>query len=389
MKKRLIALLTTGHFVTDINQGALPALLPFLIAKHGLSYTSAAALILASTVSSSVIQPAFGFWADKVSALWVMALGMFLAGAGLAVAGVVPNYWQILVCVAISGIGIAAFHPEAAKIANLAAGEKKATGVSTFVAGGNLGFAFGPLVVTLILSAAGLGGTLFMLAPVTVVAILFTVNQKRIALSKQHSQALEDEKCGDLPGDNWSAFLLLTGGVICRSIFFFGLNTFLPLYWITVLKQSKTAGSAALSGLLVLGAIATLVSGRLSDKYGHRRLVIWGFAALIPFTIIFSFTNGLMLSSLMLVPMGISLYMSFSPMVVLGQKYIPHHMGLASGVTMGLAVSVGGVFTPVLGLIADQFGLKAVMQCITILPVIALLISLKLPAPTVTSISRQ
>jgi FSR family fosmidomycin resistance protein-like MFS transporter len=174
---------------------------------------------------------------------------------------------------------------------------------------------------------------------------------------------------------------LLTGGVICRSIFFFGLNTFLPLYWITVLKQSKTAGSAALTVLLILGAIATLISGRLSDKYGHKRLVVIGFAALIPFTLLFAFTNGLILSSILLIPIGISLYMSFSPMVVLGQKYIPRHMGVASGVTMGLAVSVGGVFTPVLGLIADHFGLKAVMQCITILPVIALLMVLKLPVP--------
>jgi FSR family fosmidomycin resistance protein-like MFS transporter len=125
VKKRLIGLLTTGHFVTDINQGALPALLPFLIAKHGLSYTAAATLILAATVSSSVIQPAFGLYADKVSALWILPFGIFLAGLGLAVAGIVPSYWQILICVALSGIGVAAFHPEAAKIANLAAGEKR------------------------------------------------------------------------------------------------------------------------------------------------------------------------------------------------------------------------------------------------------------------------
>jgi FSR family fosmidomycin resistance protein-like MFS transporter len=249
------------------------------------------------------------------------------------------------------------------------------------VAGGNLGFAFGPLVVTLILSAAGLNGTLYMFIPIAAVAILFAFNLKRIALSKQHSQSLEDKKSGDLPGDNWGAFLLLTGGVTCRSIFFFGLNTFLPLYWITVLKQSKMSGSAALTGLLVLGAIATIISGRLSDKYGHKTLVISGFATLIPFTLIFAFTSSLAWSTIMLLPIGLSLYASFSPMVVLGQKYIPRHMGLASGVTMGLAVSVGGVFTPVLGMIADHYGLKAMMEWITLLPVIALLTSLKLPTP--------
>jgi FSR family fosmidomycin resistance protein-like MFS transporter len=185
MKKRLIALLTSGHFVTDINQGALPALLPFLIAKHDLSYAAAAALILAATVSSSVIQPAFGYCSDKISALWILPAGMFLAGAGLAVAGIVPQYWQILMGVAISGIGVAAFHPEAAKIANLAAGEKKATGVSTFVAGGNLGFAFGPLTATLILSAFGINGTVYMLVPVSLVALLFIINLKNIVSPKK------------------------------------------------------------------------------------------------------------------------------------------------------------------------------------------------------------
>jgi FSR family fosmidomycin resistance protein-like MFS transporter len=356
-------------------------LLPFLIAKHGLSYAAAAALILASNISSSIIQPAFGYYADKVSALWILPLGLFVAGAGIAVTGILPAYWQILICVALSGIGIAAFHPEAAKIANLAAGQKKATGVSAFVAGGNLGFAFGPLTTTLVLSAAGLGGTMYMLIPVLIMFLLFTFNLNRMERSKQHSLKSENIYKCSIWQEQWQAFILLTGAVICRSIFFFGLNTFLPLYWITVLKQSKTAGSAALTGLLLIGTIATLVAGRLSDKYGHRKLVVLGFAGLIPFTLIFAFTHSLLWSTIMLVPMGASLYTSFSPMVVLGQRYIPGHMGLASGVTMGLAVSVGGVFTPVLGLVADHFGLKAVMECITVLPVIALLISLKLPAP--------
>ena len=381
MKKRLIGLLAAGHIVTDINQGALPALLPFLIAKHGLSYTAAATLILAANISSSVIQPAFGYYADKIAALWIMPLGIFFAGAGLAVAGVMPEYWLIIVCVAISGIGIAAYHPEAARLVNISAGKKKATGVSTFAAGGNIGFACGPIIATLILSAVGINGTLFLLIPVTVIAALFTVNLKRIAESEKNSLALENIRSDNLPEDDWNAFAKLTGAVICRSIIFFGLNTFLPLYWIDVLKQSRIAGSTALTGLLLLGAFVTLITGRLSDTYGHRKMIILGFAAMIPSMLIFANVRSLVLSTIMLVPIGFSIFASFSPMVVLGQRYIPRHMGLASGVTLGLAISIGGIFTPVWGLIADHFGLKAVMECMAILPVAALFIALKLPAP--------
>ena len=157
-----MALLGITHVVDDMNQSALPALLPFLIAERGLSYTAAAGLMLFASLASSVVQPAIGHLADRRPMAWLIAAGVFLAGGGLALAGAMPDYWSIVACVAVSGLGIAAFHPEAARFANYAAGAKKATGMRWFALGGNVGFALGPLLLTPLLVAFGARGTLFV-----------------------------------------------------------------------------------------------------------------------------------------------------------------------------------------------------------------------------------
>ncbi len=389
MKRRLITLLTAGHIVTDINQGALPALLPFLMASHNLSYAAAASLVFAANISSSVIQPIFGYFSDKISVPWIMPLGILLAGSGLAVAGLLPSYWMIFIAVAISGIGIAAYHPEGARLANIAAGEKKATGVSTFTAGGNIGFAIGPIFTTVALSLLGIKGSLLLLFPVIIIAAIFFKQSSNIVALQQSSSEKTKENLENLPKDEWNSFFRLTGVITCRSILFFGLNTFLPLYFINVLKQSKASGSTALTTLLLVGAIGTLIAGRMADKYGHRNIVKAGFGILIPVMFIFTFTKNVQMATLMLIPVGFTMFAPFSPMVVLGQKYIPNHMGLASGVTLGLAVSIGGVFAPFLGIVADNYGILTVLKILSIMPILATLIAFTLPTPKIDKIDRK
>lgn len=388
MKRRLIALLTAGHIITDINQGALPALLPFLMAAHNFSYAAAASLVFAANISSSVIQPLFGYFADNISSPWIMPLGILLAGSGLAVAGLVPDYWMIFIAVAISGIGIAAYHPEAARLANYAAGEKKATGVSTFTAGGNIGFAIGPIFATAVISILGLKGSILLLIPVLIIVPVFFKQSSNIMANQQNSSVNTLENQENMPEDEWNSFLRLTGVITCRSIIFFGLNTFLPLYFINILKQSKAFGSTALTTLLLVGAIGTLIAGRMADKYGHRNIIKAGFAFLTPLMIIFSVIRNIHMAIFMLIPIGFSLFAPFSPMVVLGQKYIPRHMGLASGVTLGLAVSIGGVFAPVLGIVADNYGIQTVLKILSVFPILATLIAFTLPLPKVDRIKK-
>jgi FSR family fosmidomycin resistance protein-like MFS transporter len=382
MKKQYVWLLSASHMLTDLNQGALPAILPFLIAEGNLSYTAAAGLIFAASFASSIIQPLFGHFADKISKPWLMPAGLLVAGFGLAAIGFLPNYWSIFTAVTISGIGIAAFHPEAARLANRVSGTKKGTGISIFAVGGNVGFALGPVICTASLLLWGLKGTLILIVPAIGMAIIlasqmnklqeFAVSAKSQKEGTQESEAEEDQ---------WLSFSKLTFIVICRSILFYGLNTFIPLYWIGILQQSKAEAGTALTILFTVGAIGTLLGGRLADRIGYIKVIRSGMVLLFPLLMIFISTSNVSMATGLLIPIGLALFATYSPMVVLGQRYLPNRIGLASGVTLGLAVSAGGIATPILGWLADNFGLSAAMNVVAYIPIFAAIMALSLTIP--------
>src|SRR5829696_4615067 len=162
---RAMGALSAGHLATDLAQGSLPALLPYLVDKFDLSYTMAAALVLAATISSSLIQPAFGVWSDARGALWLLPAGVALAGVGMAATSVAPAYWVALVCVLLAGVGVAAYHPEGSKFASYVSGSRRASGMSFFSVGGNVGFALGPILAAAFISALGLRGGVLLAIP--------------------------------------------------------------------------------------------------------------------------------------------------------------------------------------------------------------------------------
>ena len=385
MKHRYVMLLSAGHLFTDLNQGALPAILPFLIMEYNLSYAAAAGLVFAASFVSSIVQPLFGYFADKISKPWIMPAGILLAGAGLAITGFLSNYWALFAAITISGIGIAAFHPEGARIANRVSGKKKGTGISIFSVGGNAGFALGPIIATASLLFWGLKGTLVLIVPAAIMAAILASQA-----GKLQELQIPVKKAGDVHGktekDEWVPFSRLTVVILCRSIIFYGLNTFLPLYWINILQQSQAVGGTALTILFTVGAVSTLLGGQLADRFGYNRIIRIGFAALLPLLVVFTVVHDVALATVLLVPLGAALFVPNSPMVVLGQKYLPNRLGLASGVTLGLAVSVGGITTPVLGRFADIYGLPSAMHLISYVSILTAIVAFTLPAPGADSV---
>src|SRR6185503_18473878 len=144
---RLLALLSLGHLVIDLMQGALPAMLPFLKQQHDLTYAAAGTIVLMGTVASSIVQPLFGYLADQTARRWMLPASVALAGTAFALLGLAPGYATILVLVLAMGLGAAAYHPEGYKTATGVAGERKATALSLFALGGNIGVALGPPVI--------------------------------------------------------------------------------------------------------------------------------------------------------------------------------------------------------------------------------------------------
>lgn len=381
MNRRGVALISGAHVVDDLYQGAVPALLPFLVAERHYTYAAVSGLTLAATVLSSVAQPAFGWWTDRRPRPWVIPLGMLVAATGVAAVGLSTRYLLTWLAVALAGLGIAAFHPEAARAARQAAGDSNRA-MSVFALGGNAGFALGSLITTPVLLLAGLRGTVLLTVPALVMAcVLFTRLHAVL-----HGPAGSPHPARLPVGiDDWPGFLRLTAVVVVRSVLFFGLTSFLALYFINELGTSRGQGGAALTVFLLAGACGTLLGGAIADRYGRLLAIRGGFALAIPGLL------GLVLSTSPLVAMGfvvltgVAVFLPFSVFVVLGQDYLPHRIGTASGVTVGLAVSVGGLFSPLLGALADATSLRITLTTLLGLPALALLLTTLMHEPTAST----
>jgi FSR family fosmidomycin resistance protein-like MFS transporter len=381
--RRAMSVLSAGHLFTDLNQGAVAALLPFLVDQRGLSLAAAGTLVLAATVSSSVVQPLFGVFSDNRPLPALMPLGVLFAGIGMALVGVAPSYPVILLCVVLSGIGVAAFHPEAARFANYVSGVRRARGMSFFSVGGNAGFALGPAITTPLVLAFGLQGTLFLALPsVLMTGVLFFEMSRMVGFSPG-----EVENAGAEPveaPEHWGPFARMVGIVTMRSFVYFGLVAFVASYYGRVLGTSPALGNAALTVMLASGAVGTLIMGPLADRFGRRTVLATSMLLLPP--LIYGFTlSGPYPGMVLLAFVGAATVGTFGVTVVMGQEYLPGRIGLAAGITMGLSIGLGGLGAPLLGLLADHAGLSVTMLVIAALPVIGLILTLTLPRKVPTT----
>lgn len=375
MKRRAIALLAAAHLFDDVNQSVVPALLPFFIAERGFTMAAAGGLVLAASVASSVLQPLFGQLADRRSIPWLVPAGLLTAGTGVALAGLAPSYGLVLCAVAASGVGVAAFHPEAARQVHRLSGERRATGMSLFAVGGNLGFAAGPALATPLQIALGLRGTILLVLPALGMALVLILAGRRAdpagSLSTHPSPQPEQ--------DRWAPFARLGVAVACRAVVFSGLNVFIPLYWIRVFGLSKAAGGTALTLMLSAGVAGTLAGGWLADRFGRRVVVLGSMIALFPLLVALIAAPSAAPALALLVPIGFALSVPFSVMTVMGQEYLPGRVGTASGMTIGLAVTLGGLAAPVLGRIADLHGVRAAIWALVAVPLVGTMATLSLP----------
>jgi FSR family fosmidomycin resistance protein-like MFS transporter len=380
-----MATLSAGHLFTDVAQGSVPALLPFLVVKDHLSYAAVSALVLGATISSSVIQPVFGHLSDRRSLPWLMPLGPALGGIGIALAGLAPNYGLTFVAVVLSGIGVASFHPEGSRFANYVSGARRASGMSLFSVGGNIGFALGPVLVTPLVLAFGLHGTVFVLIPTLLMAAVLVVELPRLKRFRT-DVAAGRVKRSDQP-EAWGPFTVLSGVIALRSFVYFGMVTFIPLYYVHVLHSGKALGNAALTAMLVGGAIGTLIGGPLADRFGRRAVLVGSMIVLPPLVVGFM-VSGPALALVFATVAGAATIATFAVTIVMGQEFLPGRLGVSAGVTIGLSIGLGGVGAPLLGLIADADGLRAVFEVVAVLPLLALGLALALPrgAPAVSGL---
>ena len=372
---RAMAALSGGHFATDFASGAVPALIPFFVLEFDLSYTLTAVIMLAATVSSSVVQPLFGLWSDRRGAMWLLPAGVALAGAGTGLAAVAPSYALVVALVFLAGVGIAAYHPEGAKFAAYASGRRRASGMSLFNIGGNTGYALGPIVVTPLVLWLGLAGGLLAMFPVLVAAVaLVRVLPYLRRLHPDESGRGTPAGCDDVP-----AMWILGGVIVLRSVAWFGLLTFVPL-WVVANGGTEGEGNRELSLMLLSGAVGTLVLGPVADRLGLRRTLTVTQLALPPLIVAYVGLGGIA-GTICLMLVGLCVVGTFGLTMVLSQLYLPRHVGLASGLSVGLAMGLGGVAAVSLGALADVVDLETALYVGAAAPGLGALLCLLLPRP--------
>jgi FSR family fosmidomycin resistance protein-like MFS transporter len=372
--RRAMALLSSGHFATDFSNGALPALLPFLKDRFSLSYTAVGGVILASQASSSLIQPLFGLWSDRRGAMWLLPAGVAVAGVGIALAADAPSYWLVLLLVLISGLGSAAYHPEGSKFAGFVSGRKRASGMAWFSIGGNLGFALGPVATTAVVAAFDLRGGLILAVPALLVAAGFLASAPYLRGFAPEPGAPRAPTGSDDP----FAMKLLLGVVALRSVAWFGLVTFVPL-WEVSLGHSKSHGNHLLALMLFAGGVGTLALGPLADRFGRRSVLLGSVFATGPLVLVFVLIGGVV-GAIALALVGVSVVGTFGVTMVMGQEYMPRHVGTASGLVIGLSVGLGGVAAVGLGRLADMTSLRTALFVAAAAPLLASVLALLLPS---------
>ncbi len=383
MKKfnlKVLLILSLGHLVVDIYQGALPATLPFLKDKLGLSYTMAGIIMMTANFTSSILQPVFGYFSDKKAMAYLLPMGLVAAGAGFSLLSFPSHYAMVLFFVVISGLGVAAYHPEGYKTAHFFTGEKAATGMSFFSVGGNIGFSLGPILSIFIIDYLGFSSLPVIVIPALLCTAIIIASRKTIMIPvMEHAQAAKSSPAPVTIGTYVSLGMVILI-VVMRSWTQIGLMTYIPFYYINYLKGDPLFAGKLVFVFLFCGAVGTLLGAPIADRFGHR-FFVRASMLLATITLPVVFVPAVQNSMLLFVVLGLQgilLVSTFSVTIVMAQKLLPDKLGIASGLMVGFAIGTGGIGVTILGLVADNFGVPVALRSITILPAVGFLLSILL-----------
>ncbi len=373
---KTIWLIALGHLVADLSPGALYVALPFLKAKFALSYAEVSAVVLTQNIASSISQPLFGYLSDQKHRPWLMPMGCMTTGIFMAASLLVPNYYLVMVCTAISGLGNSAFHPEAAKIVNFVGGREKGKAVSLFSLGGYAGVALGSMLLAVLLLDGQSPRILIYTLPSFLIGIALFYEMNKIKQPEVKSKG----SLGTLKECvNWPLLALL-GMILTRATVTSGISTFVPLYYVSYLGGSQIYASSLLTIYLLSGAVGTMFGGILSDKYGSKQVMLYSILPIALLMYCFLSANGIWVF-IILAFASILLSATATSSLLLTQKMMPQNIAMASGFTLGFSVGLGTMGVLGLGWVADHWGITFVFDILVLLPIIGFILTLFIRDP--------
>ena len=368
------------HCINDFGQGSLAALIPFFIANFGLNYYQSASIIFCNTVVASVAQPILGYVADRWRVPWFIPVGFTVTLVSISAIALATSYEMILALSLIAGIGAALFHPEAALLVNRTQSNELGNAMGRFAVGGSAGFALGPLL------AGGVyifgGQFLWMFTAIAALGVLLYLYAfVGEADTTNVSESKGSTKSTNTGTNDWVSFGKLFFVIASRSILFSVLAIFIPILYITVINGEASASSLALTVYFAMGAVLTYMGGALSDRLGFLKTVRLGYVIFLPSVLVFIFVPNIWGFFGAMIPMAFGVFSQYGPITVLGQKYLAKNAGFASGITLGLGITLGGLVAPYVGHLADIYDVQTALMTLIPVGAVGLLMSFWLKEP--------
>ena len=379
----VLLMISAGHLLNDMFQAVIPSIYPMIKESLGLSFMQIGAITLTNQITSSLLQPLVGYYSDKHPRPYGLVVGMCFTLTGLLLLSVANSFPAVLLSVAFVGVGSSVLHPESSKVARLASGGAKGMAQSIFQIGGNIGRAFGPVAVALIVVPHGQGSIRwFALLAVVAVWVLSRIGRwyKKQLVEQAAKMIPSGDKRGVTALENKNnltrrqivvALLVLLVLMFSKDFYTANIQSYLTFYMIDKFGLSVGASQYVLFAFLVSTAIGLLIGGEVGDRYG-RKYVIWGsilgsspFALLLPYcnlawTIVLAVLVGMVMSSAM------------SAILVYGTELLPGSVGMISGAFFGLSFGLGGIGSALFGWLADLTSIQYVFQLTAFLPLLGI-----------------
>lgn len=365
-----------SHFLNDMIQSIIPSIYPILKDKFGFSFAQIGIITLIFQMTSSILQPFTGLYADKHPRPYALSIGMCFTLVGLLVLAFAENYLLILLSVSVVGLGSSIFHPTASRVAQLASGGKKSLAQSIFQVGGNGGSALGPLLAAAIILPFGQHSiSFFALAALLAAIIMVRLGswyKARMAYATKHPQKTVGININISKRAKYGALAILIMLVFSKYFYTSCITSYFTFFLIDKFGISVGASQLSLFVFLAAFAIGTVAGGLLGDKFG-RKYVIWfsilgsaPFALIMPYanfawTIVCTFLSGLIIAS------------AFSSIVVYATDLMPDKVGLIAGIFFGLMFGLGGLGSAFFGWLADKTSIEFIFKVSSYLPLLGII----------------
>lgn len=366
-----------AHFLNDAVQSVIPSLYPILKSEYGLTFTQIGIITFVFQMTSSILQPFVGRYSDRHPSPFALTAGMFISLTGLVILSFSESYLWVIISVAVIGMGSSVFHPEASRVAQTAAGNRKGLAQSIFQVGGNSGGAIGPLLAAIIVLSNGIRAVIWF--GIALIAGIFVVTKIGLwyrkvlsSIKKSVKESVTSATHSLTPGQIRNAMIVLVLLTFSKQFYLSSMSSYYTFFLIDKFGMSIRDSQICLFAFLAASAIGIIAGGYIGDRVG-RKSVIWGsILGAAPFSICLPYA-GLWMTIFLSIMVGLIISSAFSAILVFATELKPNHLGTIAGLFFGLSFGLGGIGAAFFGWLAEQTSIYFVFQVSSVLPLLGVI----------------